>query len=98
MEQVMNENMTQLMLFVTFLTPLVTAVTEVIKRSVGEKALPARYHTLVAIVVALGLASLAWVFTDLNATYRLWAGLFAGLASAKVYDITKNIANSTKKG
>lgn len=95
MEQAMPQYMTELMLFITFLTPIATAVTEVVKKSLGS-ALPPSVYTILAIAVALGLASLSWVFTDLNATYRLWGGLFAGLAGAKVYDITKTLANSSK--
>lgn len=86
--------MVELMVFISFLTPIATAVTEVVKRSFSK--VPVRYHTLLALVVAIGLASVAWVFTDLNATFRIWGGVFAGLSSAKLYDITKNLANSFK--
>jgi Bacteriophage A118-like holin, Hol118 len=84
------KHMTELLIFVSFLTPLTTAVTELIKRSFTK--FPKQFHTLLAVIVAIGLASLAWVFTDLSATYRIWGGLFAGLSGAKLYDISKNLA------
>jgi hypothetical protein len=85
MNQYLPQHMTELMIFITFLTPIVTAITEVFKRSLK---VPLQYHTFLAIGIALGLASLAWVFTDLNATFRLWGGLFAGLSACKLYDLT----------
>lgn len=96
MNQYLQQNMIELMLFISFLTPLTTAVTEVIKRSFGKK-FPTQFNTLLAILVAIGLASFAWVFTDLNATFRIWGGVFAGLSAAKLYDVSKNLANSFKR-
>lgn len=89
MNQNLFSNMTELMIFISFLTPLTTAVTELIKRSFTK--FPVRFKTLLAVIVAIGLASLASVFTDLSAAFRLWAGLFAGLSAAKLYDVTKNL-------
>ena len=89
------ENMTGLMLFITILAPITTAVTEVIKRTLPK--LPARYYTALAVIAGVGLASVAWTFTDLNASYRLWGGLFAGLSSAKLFDISKDLAGAIKK-
>lgn len=92
----MNQTLiVQLMIFITFLTPLTTAITQLIKISFPK--IPTRFQTVLAVFVAIALASVAWAFTDLNTTLRLWAGLFAGLSAAKVYDVTKNLANAVKK-
>ena len=96
MSEQLQNHMIELMLFISFLTPLTTAVTQLIKKSLGNK-LPKQIHTLMAVLIAIGLASVAWVFTDLNATFRIWGGLFAGLSAAKLYDVSKNLANSFKK-
>lgn len=91
----MGEHAIDIMIFVSFLTPIAAAVTEVLKMTFTS--IPQRFNTLLAILVSIVLAALSGVFTDLDITMRLWSGLFAGLASAKVYDITKNLVTTDKK-
>ena len=91
-----REMLTQMGIFMSILAPVIIGVVEALKRTFTN--IPNQYYTVITIAVALGLASLAWVFTDLPAVYRLWAGLFAGLSAAKVYDITKNLVNNKEKG
>ena len=91
-----KEMLFQLTIFITILTPIVTGVVEALKKTFPN--IPVNYHTLLAVVVAIGLSSLGWIFTDLPAVYRLWGGLFAGLSAAKVYDIAKNLVKTEEKG
>lgn len=95
MEQSMPELMVAFGLFISILTPIVTSVTEVIKRSLPTMS--KNYIPLLTIAVAIGLGSLAWVFTDLNSTWRLWGGLISGLASSGLYDVTKLTSRTFKK-
>lgn len=86
----------EMSIFITVLTPIIIAVVEAIKRTFTH--INPNYFTFITIVVAIALAFLGYIFTDLPAVYRLWAGVFAGLSAAKLYDIGKNIVNSEKKG
>lgn len=95
MVQFMPEYLTMFSIFVGILIPIVSAVTEVIKKSI--KNFPTNLTPLLAIVVGLGLGIVGYVFTDLNATWRLWGGLLAGLASMGLYDLGKFTANTLKK-
>jgi hypothetical protein len=91
----MEQYAVSLMIFISFLTPIAAAITEVIKQTFKE--IHPRFYTIMVIVISLVLAAVSYSFTDLDLTLRLWGGLFAGLAAAKVYDITKSLANSSKK-
>lgn len=91
----MGEYAIDIMILVTFLTPIAAAITEVIKMTFT--GIPQKFYTLLAIVVSIALAAVSGSFTDLDTTMRLWGGLFAGLAAAKVYDITKTLVTTDKK-
>ena len=91
-----REMLTQMGIFITILTPIIVGVVEALKRTFTN--IPNQYYTVLSIVVALGLASLGWIFTDLPAVYRLWAGLFAGLSASGVYDFAVNLAKKEEKG
>jgi hypothetical protein len=91
---VLSANIVSLLIFISFLTPLTTAITELLKKTLPIKT---NYQTLLSIVVSIVIAYFAWIFTDLTTAYRLWAGLFAGLSAAKLYDVTKSLANTFKK-
>jgi hypothetical protein len=95
MVQTMPDILVTFAAFVGILTPLIVACTEVVKRSV--KNYPVNLVPILSIAVGLGLGSLAWVFTDLNATWRLWGGLIAGLAACGLYDVAKFTSNTFTK-
>lgn len=91
-----QEMLYQMAIFISIMSPVSIGVVEALKRTFPN--IPARFYTLLSIVVAVGIASLGWIFTDLPAIYRLWAGLLAGLSASGLYDAVKNIAKTEEKG
>ncbi len=85
----------QMTIFTTVLIPFISGIMEAIKRTFTH--IPNQYYTIITIVIAIALSCIGWIFTDLPAVYRLWAGLMAGLSAAKIYDIGKNVVNGMKK-
>ncbi|WP_428848878.1 holin [Terribacillus saccharophilus] len=83
MDPIQNETMYQVLVFSTILAPIVTALMELLKRSL-PRLLP--YHALLSLVVGAVLGAAAYPFTDFELTARLWAGGLAGLASAGLYN------------
>ncbi|QXE03448.1 holin [Terribacillus sp. DMT04] len=70
--------MYQVLVFSTILAPIVTAVMELIKRSLPRLE---PYLALLSVVVGVLLGAAAYPFTVFELTARLWAGGIAGLAS-----------------
>lgn len=85
--------MLNVLILATILLPIITAVIELVKRAVKVKK---NYIPLMSVVLAMVIASLAYPFTDLNLTLRLWAGAFAGLASTGLFEIAKYREGFTK--
>lgn len=88
MEELFNgKELMAMGLLISIVTPIATALTQAIKKSVPNY--PKELTPLVTIVVSIGLCYMAWIFTELETGYRLWAGLLAGLGSAGFYDLSK---------
>jgi hypothetical protein len=83
MDPIQNETMYQVLVFSTILAPIVTAVVELIKRSLPRLE---PYLALLSVVVGALLGAAAYPFTDFELTARLWAGGIAGLASTGIYN------------
>ena len=91
-----REMLFQMSVFITIIAPITVAVVEMIKMTFTH--IPNQYYTVITIATAISIAFLGYIFTDLPAVYRVWAGLFAGLSAAKLYDIGKNIVKPDEKG
>lgn len=79
--------MTEVLALATILLPVITAVTELIKRSVS---VPKNAVPLIALVTGLLIGLAAYPFTDLEPALRLWAGGLSGLSSTGLYELALN--------
>lgn len=88
-----NEIMQQVLIFTTFLAPIVAAIVQVVKTTV---TLPNNALPILSIVAGLAIGSVAFPFTDMDMTLRLWAGAFAGLGGTGLYEVFNNRIGNTK--
>lgn len=77
--------MSEIMLFALVLVPIITALVEVVKKTVST---PINLIPLIAIVIGLLVGAL-YTFTELPLTSRLWAGLLAGMAATGLFELIK---------
>lgn len=85
--------MLNVLILATILLPVIVAVVELAKKTVNIKK---NYIPLIAVILAMVIAALAYPFTDLNIVMRLWAGLLAGLSSTGLFEIAKYREGFTK--
>ncbi|WP_079708632.1 holin [Paraliobacillus ryukyuensis] len=79
--------MEQVLIFATVLLPIVTALVELVKRTVN---IPKNIVPMISLVVGLAVGAAAYPFTDLELIMRLWAGGFAGLAGTGLFELAVN--------
>ena len=88
--------MEEVLLFATVLLPIVTALVELIKKSIN---LPKNIVPLISLVVGLIIGAVATPFTDFDIVLRLWAGGLAGLAGTGLFElVAKKRPGQTKEG
>lgn len=89
--------MQDILIFATIVLPIVTALVELVKRSV---VLPKNIVPLIALVIGLLVGVAAYPFSDLDLTMRLWSGALAGLAATGLFElaINKRDGNTNEKG
>ena len=85
--------MEAVLLFATVISPVILALVELIKRSVS---FPKNYVPAVAFVVGLLVGVVAFPFTDLSVSLRLWAGGLAALAATGLFEIGNNREGMTR--
>lgn len=85
--------MEQVLIFATVLLPIVTAVVELVKKTVN---LPKNLIPMISLVVGLFIGAIAYPFTDFELILRLWAGGFAGLAGTGLFEIVNKRDGMTK--
>ncbi len=78
--------MEQVLMFASVMTPLVTGLTEVAKRTF---LIPKRFINIVSLMIGLIVGLMAFPLTDLDWTLRTWAGTMAGLAATGLYEVGK---------
>ncbi|WLD95445.1 holin [Alkalihalobacillus sp. AL-G] len=78
--------MEQVLLFASVMAPIVTGLTEVVKRTVH---ISKRYVSLVSLLIGIAVGLLAYPLTDLDWVLRIWAGGIAGLAATGLYEFGK---------
>jgi hypothetical protein len=79
--------MEQILIFATVILPIVTALIELVKRTIN---LPKNIIPLVSLLVGLIIGVAAYPFTDMELVLRLWAGGFAGLAATGLFELAIN--------
>lgn len=85
--------MEQVLIFATVLLPIVTALVELVKKTVN---LPKNFIPMISLVVGLFIGAIAYPFTDFELILRLWAGGFAGLAGTGLFEIVNKRDGMTK--
>jgi hypothetical protein len=85
--------MEQVMLFATALIPFVTAGINLLKKSVPLKK---NLVPSISFVFGLVLGVVAYPFTDLDLTLRLWAGGIAGLGATGLFEVLNRREGLTK--
>ena len=85
--------MQQVLIFTTILAPIVTAFVQVVK---GTVKLPNNALPIVSLVAGLAKGTVAFPFTDMDITLRIWAGAFAGLGGTGLYEVFTNRIGNTK--
>lgn len=78
--------LTEVLLFVTFISPFVMALVEVVKRTVPT---PKNFIPVVAIIVGLIVGFLAEPLYHLELTLRLWGGVISALTGTGLYEVIK---------
>lgn len=79
--------MVEILTLATIITPLTTALIEVVKKAIGIEQ---RYLPLLAVLLGLILGGLA-TFLDSELILRLWAGAVSGLASVGLFELGKQV-------
>jgi hypothetical protein len=79
--------MEKILIFATVILPIVTALVELVKRTVS---LSKNIIPLVSLLVGLIIGAAAYPFTDMELVLRLWAGGFAGLAATGLFELAIN--------
>lgn len=79
--------MEQVLIFATIILPIVTALVELVKRTIS---LPKNILPLISLLVGLVIGAAAYPFSDLDLVMRLWAGGFAGLAATGLFELAIN--------
>lgn len=85
--------MENVLIFAAILTPVITALVEMVKKAAN---IPINFVSVMALVIGLGIGFVAEPFTDLDVINRLWAGGLAGLASVGLFEVVKQREGTTK--
>ena len=85
----------QVLIFSTILAPIIMALVELVKKTVD---FPKNYVPLVALIIGLVVGAIAYPFTSIELTERIWAGAFAGLSATGLFELTHRREGYTKGG
>lgn len=88
-------NMSEILFLASVITPIITALTEVVKKSVNT---PLNLVPVISLLVGLFVGFAAQPFSDLDLTLRLWAGALAGFAATGLYEVVKQREGESKGG
>lgn len=86
--------MDNLLVFATVLAPIVTALIQVITKSVK---VPKDSVPLLALIVGIVVGFVAYPFTDLSFDLRMWAGALAGLSSVGLFELINRRTGTAKE-
>nr|WP_289038299.1 holin [uncultured Allobacillus sp.] len=86
--------MEDVMIFATILLPIVTALVELVKKTIN---MPKKYVPLISLIIGIVIGAIATPFTDFDIVLRLWAGGLAGLAGTGLFELVKQRHGNTKE-
>lgn len=86
--------MEQILILATLIAPIVTGMVQALKAgfTIKKNLLP-----FVAVLVGILLGFLAYPFSDIETTSRIWAGGMAGLASVGLFELGNQRQGETKE-
>ncbi len=82
------DNMQVVLAFASTLSVMIFALVQLVKNSV---TIPKNLIPVIGVAIGLGIGAVAYPFTDLDLTRRLWAGGLAGLSATGLFELA--IAN-----
>jgi hypothetical protein len=86
--------MTEILAFASIIAPLVTALVELVKKTVST---PVNLLPVIALVIGLIVGGLSYPISDLDLTIRLWSGALAGLAGTGLFELIKQRDGNSKE-
>ncbi|MDH6370017.1 hypothetical protein M2444_001795 [Paenibacillus sp. PastF-3] len=82
-----NQNLTNVLALASVITVFVLAGIQFVKVSVN---VPKNMLPLIGFVIGLLIGIVAYPFTDLDITLRLWSGALAGLSATGLFELAYN--------
>ncbi len=79
-----NDIMDHVLTFASVIAPFVLALVQLVKVTIPN--IPKNIIPLSGLILGLLIAAVAFNFTDLDLTTRLWAGGIAGLSATGLYE------------
>lgn len=86
--------MEEVLAFATTLGVIITALVQLVKKTVN---VPNNFIPLISLVIGLLIGAAAYPFTDMDMVHRLWAGGIAGLAGTGLYETVIAKRSGTSK-
>ncbi|MFC0187784.1 holin [Fictibacillus aquaticus] len=85
--------MEDVLLFASFLAPVVTGLVELAKRTISIRK---KYIPLFSFFTGIAAGLLGYPFAEMPVEMRIWSGAIAGLAGTGLYEIGKAGRNGGK--
>lgn len=90
-----NEVLNNVLAFATLISVFVLALVQLVKNSVN---VPRNLVPWIGLIIGLLIGGVAYPFSDLNLTLRLWGGGLAGLSATGLFELVlSNRAGGTKE-
>ncbi|MGG1575477.1 holin [Fictibacillus sp. NRS-1165] len=86
--------MEHIVTFASLLTPLVTGLVQLLKRTFPIKK---RFIPLISFFIGIIVGILAYPFTEMTVVLRLWSGGIAGLAATGLYELGKRSSGKASR-
>lgn len=89
-----NETLKVVMAFASVLAVFVLVLVQLVKRTIN---VPNNLLPLIGLAIGLLVGAVAYPFTDLNLTLRLWSGGLAGLSATGLFELAFSKRNGNTK-
>ncbi|MEK4142139.1 holin [Paenibacillus sp. FSL M7-0547] len=89
-----NEVLNNVLTFATLISVFVLALVQLVKTAIN---VPKNLLPFIGLVIGLVIGAVAYPFTDLNLTLRLWGGGLAGLSATGLFELAFSNRTGTTK-
>jgi hypothetical protein len=90
-----NEVLNNVLTFATLISVFVLALVQLVKTAIN---VPKNLLPFIGLVIGLVIGAVAYPFTDLDLTLRLWGGGLAGLSATGLFELAfKDRPGNTKE-